>query len=167
MPIHHRRLRSLAVTTVLAAVAAMPACYYPGGPLYSADRYTYESTSWSPKTVTMIDTRSGEAVWAVDVPVDTQVVIAFSEGTGPNPLNPDEIVWQLMRQGKRFGVLESRQPAPPSASRRLDLSIRAAPEIAGEQEILSPFTPEGTRTPAPTAEPSPGAGGTSVPGMSR
>ena len=141
---------------VAVAGLAVGGCYYPGGPLRSADRYTYESFAWSPKTVTVIDTRLGEAVWAVDVPVDTQLVMQFSRGTGPNDFEPDEIIWQIMRHGKRFGELKNRSPSPPADARRVEMTIRASPEDLGEHLDGSPFTPDDA-----SSEPAPG-----TPGMS-
>ncbi|MEO1128152.1 MAG: hypothetical protein AAFX05_00425 [Planctomycetota bacterium] len=112
----------------IVGLAAMSGCYYPGGPLASVDRYTFESTAWQPWTVTVYDTRTGEAFWSVDVPVGEQVVFGFSTGTGPNEYKPDEIVWELMERGKRFGTRNNRMPAPPSYARRVEPVLRPMPE---------------------------------------
>jgi hypothetical protein len=150
----------------VVALGAVPAgCYYPGGPLMSADRYTYESTPWQPWTVTLTDTRTGEAVWSVDVPVDQQVVLSFSQGTGPNEYKPDEIVWELMPRGQRFGARNNRLPCPPAGARRLDATLRPTPEadMTGEPRPLHNrggrvMQPIGERQPVVTtpSEPAPG-----------
>jgi hypothetical protein len=157
----------------VVALGAVPAgCYYPGGPLMSADRYTYESTPWQPWTVTLTDTRTGEAVWSVDVPVDQQVVLSFSQGTGPNEYKPDEIVWELMPRGQRFGARNNRLPCPPSGARRLDATLRPTPEadMTGEPRPLHNrggrvMQPIGERQPSVTtpAEPAPGTTTTTPP----
>ncbi len=130
---------ALAALTLAGTLASTAGCHYPGGPRYSADRYTFESTTWQPATVTLIDTRTGEAIWTVDVPVGQQAVVGFSEGTGPNDLRPDEIVWGLMPLGRRFGTRENRLPCPPASARRVELSYRPAPESPSEMTPESPF----------------------------
>ncbi len=129
----HRQRRitrnTLAVLAGTVAVCAVSGCYYPGGPRYSADRFTYESHAWQPWTVKLLDTRTGEVVWSVDVPVGKQLVVGFNRGTGPNEFKPDEIVWGIMEKGKRFGTRDNRQPCPPHESRRLDSSLRPTPEL--------------------------------------
>ena len=82
MPARLSRLaRPFAAATILASLALSAGCYYEGGPLRSIDRVTYVSTSWSPKTVTLIDTRTGESMWSVDIPVGQQLVIDFNAET--------------------------------------------------------------------------------------
>ena len=143
----------LSILLVALGAATLPAgCYYPGGPLYSADRFTYESTPWQPWTVTLFDTRTGEAVWSVDVPVGEQVVVGFSQGTGPNEYKPDEMIWQLMPLGERFGTLANRMPCPPVGARRLEPTLRPVPEsdMSGEPR---PLTNRGNRVVQPIGEP--------------
>lgn len=143
----------LSILLVALGAATLPAgCYYPGGPLYSADRFTYESTPWQPWTVTLFDTRTGEAVWSVDVPVGEQVVVGFSQGTGPNEYKPDEMIWQLMPLGERFGTLANRLPCPPVGARRLEPTLRPVPEaeMSGEPR---PLHNRGNRVVQPIGEP--------------
>jgi hypothetical protein len=113
-------------------------CFYEGGPRYSADRFTYVSRAWAPKTVTLQDTRTGETLWTVEVPVGQQLVVGFKEGSGPNEYKPDEMVWALMDAGRRGGQLENRVAAPPRDVRRLDVSLRPAPENPPLPEELGP-----------------------------
>lgn len=106
--------------------------------MYSADRFTYVSTSWEPKTVSLVDTRTGQTIWSVDVPVGQQLVVGFSRGTGPNEFNSDEIVWGLMPAGKKGGTRDNRMPCPPSSVRRIDMAFRPAPELPGDMATGAP-----------------------------
>lgn len=133
------RRTTIATLTLALTTLALGGCHYEGGPRYSADRYTYVSRTWSPKTVSLVDTRTGETTWSVDVPVGEQLVVGFSKGTGPNELRPDEIVWGLMPGGQRFGTRDNRQPCPPRHARRLDMTLRPAPEMAGDTLPGTPF----------------------------
>lgn len=126
---------ALAAVAVIA-LASIGGCYYPGGPRYSADRHTFESHSWQPWTVKLTDTRTGEVVWSVDVPVGQQLVVGFKPGSGPNEYKPDEIVWGIMEKGKRFGTRDNRQPCPPREARKLEATLRPTPEL------ITPVTDE-------------------------
>lgn len=98
---------------------------YPG---VSVDEFTYISRTWEPKTITVVDTRTNDSIWSVDIPVGQQLVVGFSKGTGPNEYTPDEIVWGMFPAGKRFGARPNRMPCPPSYARRIDMKIRSTPE---------------------------------------
>jgi len=144
----HTMRRTLLTLSILAApmlTLPMSACHLEGGPRYSADRYTYVSRTWTPKTVSLVDTRTGEVTWSVDVPVGEQLVVGFSKGTGPNELRPDEIVWGLMPAGRRFGTRDNRQPCPPNHARRLDMALRPAPEYPGDTLPGTPFEEQDPR----------------------
>jgi hypothetical protein len=114
----------------LAATAVgVGGCHREGPwPGASLDEFTYISRPWEPKTITVVDTRTNESVWSVDIPVGQELVVGFSKGTGPNEYTPDEIVWGLMPAGQQFGQRHNRMPCPPSSARRLDMAIRAVPE---------------------------------------
>ena len=130
-------LRVLRRSALLAAGAAAIAAVGLGGsgchregpyPGVSVDEFTYISRTWEPKTITVVDTRTNESMWSVDIPVGQQLVVGFSTGTGPNEYTPDEIVWGMFPAGKRFGARPNRMPCPPSYARRVDMKIRAVPE---------------------------------------
>jgi len=141
-------LRRAAACTLAAAALLVPAvgCYYEGGPGYSADRHAYVSRTWSPKTVTLVDVRSGEAVWSVDVPVDRKLVLGFRPGANSeNDVdNPDLMIWDLMGPNENFGTLNNQLPVPPTHARLIDMSLRPVPEYA------SAALPE--RRPEPSSE---------------
>ncbi len=131
-----RRLLPALALTALTALAGLPgACGRgEGGPFFSNDKHTYVSTSWRPWTISLIDTRTGEPVWSVDVPVGKQVTVQFREGSGPNQFKPDMMDWEIREAGRR-GVLRNQIPVPPSHVRRLEPTIRPAPEAPGALEL--------------------------------
>jgi len=128
-----------AIAAIALAAAALTGCHMEGGPGWSADRYTYVSTEWQPKTVTITDTRTGAEIWAVDVPVGQQLVVGFSRGTGPNSEFPDEVVWSLMPARQSSGTQDSRQPVPAAGVRRLEMKLRPGPERVGDELPGNPF----------------------------
>ncbi len=127
-----RAVRNVMTTLSLAALSfgALSGCYTPQGPGYSGlAPETYISTSLSPKTVSLVDKRTDETVWSVDVPVGKQVVIIFREGQNEGAFMPDTLLWEVMDAGKKFGKLDNEIPSPPRSSRRVDMALRPAPEL--------------------------------------
>ncbi|MGP1347505.1 MAG: hypothetical protein ACTS3F_12685 [Phycisphaerales bacterium] len=140
MPCQSRRnTRLIAIAVIGTCAAALVGCHGPGGPGWSADRHTFISTTWEPKTITVTDTRTGGEIWAVDVPVGQQLVVGFSRGTGPNQEYPDEVVWALMPAGQRTGTRDNRAPAPGSTDRRMEMVLRPGPERVGDPLPGNPF----------------------------
>lgn len=133
------RRMTICVLTLSAAGALVGGCQTEGGAIWSDDRYVYVSRAWEPKTVTLTDTRTGEAIWTVDVPIGQQVIVGFSKGTGPNEYKPDEIVWEVMTAGRKSAARDNRMPCPPRDSRRLDMAIRPSPEMPGTAMPGTPF----------------------------
>ena len=117
----------LAMTLALS-VGMLSGCFREGGPGWAADRYTYVSRTWSPQTITVVDTRTGEEIWSIDVPVGQQLVLDFERGKDQSEYMPDDMLWRVMNAGKLFGDLTSKMPAPPSHARRVDVSLRPTPE---------------------------------------
>lgn len=117
----------------LLAGSALTGCfsYNARGPWYSGNApLTFESTAFKPKTLSLIDTRTGETIWSVDVPVGKELVVKFREGVNEGELMADLMEWGILDSGARRGELESSIPAPPRDYRRLDMTIRAHPESA-------------------------------------
>lgn len=150
----------------LGPIGFTTGCHTEGGPMWSADRYTYVSRTWEPKTVSVIDTRTGESIWSVDIPVGQKLSVGFSKGTGPNEYKPDEIVWEVIPEDRTFATRSNRQPCPPAHARRIEMHIRATPELPGAEMPGSPYgttapayTPvkhtNGAPAPAPAEEPTP------------
>lgn len=156
MPARLSRLaRPFAAATILASLALSAGCYYEGGPLRSIDRFTYASTTWSPKTVTLVDTRTGEAMWSVDIPVGRQLVIDFdtSKDADNTQWLPDEARWDLMPDTRRHGQLQNKMKVPPPQARRIDVSLRPVPEMPSGAPQASTVAPPANATPAPAPSP--------------
>lgn len=135
-------IRSAILAGVLAGAGlAITGCAGESGAYWSEDRYVYVSRAWQPKTITLIDTRTGESLWSVDIPVGQQLIVSFSRGTGPNEYKPDEIIWGMSPEGRNTAAgRNNRMPCPGRESRRLDMALRPAPEIPGTPMPGSPFT---------------------------
>ena len=99
------RIRNLALISMVTILLA--GCYNPRGAFYAhvGQAATYWSTESLPATITIVDTRTGEPFFTVEIPVGKQLVIDFKE--------------------LRNGIT-----VPDSFSRRIDVSYRAAPEYA-------------------------------------
>ncbi|MCC6320909.1 MAG: hypothetical protein IT438_05660 [Phycisphaerales bacterium] len=125
------RFRRLCAFGVLGAgVLAASGCYSEGGLGWSEDQYCYVSRPYQPWTVILKDTRTGQELWSVEVPVGKQLVIHFLPGTGvPGSATPDTMEWGIMEEGVEGGQLANTLPAPPWNSRRLDPILRPVPEF--------------------------------------
>lgn len=128
-----RHSKSILLLAALAA-STLGACannmWYPGGPLRSIDQYTYESTSWYPQTVSLVDTRTDQVIWTVDVPVDQQLVMRFNKGEGDdNRVTPDMMEWDVWPIGQRSGQPQYTMNVPPADCRRVDVLARPSPEF--------------------------------------
>ncbi len=132
---------ALLTTAVLALPLVLTGCNVEGGRGYSSDSYTYISRTWSPKTVTLTDTRTGETLWSVDLPVGKQMTVGFRKGTGPNEYKPDMMYWGLTEPGRVGRVQKNWIPVPPNHGRKIELTLRDAPESPGVTMPGSPFEP--------------------------
>jgi hypothetical protein len=85
--------------------------------------------------VTLVDTRTGDEFWSVDVPVGKRLVIQFYEDQGvKGNATPDLMRWDLMDRTRDSGELTQRQAVPPAYARRIDTTLRATPELPAEME---------------------------------
>lgn len=116
---------------LLAAAIGLTACSTPGGLPWSADRYVYQSNEWQPWTVSLIDARTGESLWSVDVPVGQQLVMGFRRGAGPNEFKPDIMYWGITENGRAISRQSNLVPVPPAHARRLEPVLRPTPEMPG------------------------------------
>lgn len=96
----------------------------------SDDQFTYESTPTLPITVNVIDIRTEEVVWTMDVPVGRKVTLRFypekSEGYEDFP---DLMKWEVQGNEDFAGILRSSTTVPDRWSRRIDVSLREVPEF--------------------------------------
>lgn len=130
-------MRKIATTMLTGLIVLCSGCsmglnpgWKPGGNLASNDHYTYVSTSHTPQTVSIVDTRSGEVIWSRDVPVAKQLNIRFVRNTNKdNPSRPDTMKYAVTDAGKLFGRLTDEITVPPAESRRIDVELRKGPEF--------------------------------------
>jgi hypothetical protein len=128
-------------TLIIAAVMLfLTGCqmYKPGGNAFfngPDSAATWLSTEEFPKTVTLIDTRSGERLFVMEIPVGKKLVIDFIEGSGDNPaITPDLMMWEVFASDVGYGPLSNSMTVPNGWSRRLDMTIRDSSEYASKTE---------------------------------
>jgi len=115
----------------VAAFSALPGCtsYQPGGSGFSDDTHTYYSTVHEPKSVSLVDTRTGQTLWTYEIPVNRQLTLRFYENQSPDtPDTPSRMHWREFEIGTKQGNLDNEMLVPMARDRRLDWVIRAHPE---------------------------------------
>lgn len=149
----HRALCTLLAAGALSAASCGPTAVYrpyfdEGGSGASIDEFTFVSDSHAPKTITIVDTRTDEAVFAMDIPVGQQLVINFDDKSARrDEYMSGQMRWAVMPAGNRFGTLRNRVDVPPAHSRRIDMTLRDGPEVATAPTVE-------TMTPPPLSNPS-------------
>ena len=129
-------MRIIKSTLLLVLSSSFAGCqmYTPGGnPFFNGpdSAATYQSSEEFPKTVTIIDTRSGEQIFVMEIPVGKKLVIDFIEDEGNNAvLTPDLMQWEVFSHDISYGPLSSSMTVPNRWSRRLDVTIRDSSEYA-------------------------------------
>lgn len=131
-------MRNIAATILSGLIVLCSGCnsvglnpgWSPGGNLASNDQYTYVSTAYTPQTVSIVDTRSGEVIWSRDIPVDQQLNLRFVKDVNKdNPSRPDAMKYGVSKAGNRWGRLTDEITVPPSSARRVDVELRQPPEF--------------------------------------
>ena len=136
------RVAALALTVGVGG--SLAGCYT------SQDKFTYDSRTWSPKTVVLVDTRTGEELWRYEVPVGAELELKFASGDEDNLRFPDEMRWHV-RSTIGTSLNESDViPSPPEEVRRVDWYLRDAPEYP--RPDAPPATPRPLEEPAETGE---------------
>ena len=131
-----RSAASLMIAAALTAASCGPTSPYrpffdEGGSGASIDEFTYISTSLAPKTISIIDTRTNEVVFAVDIPVGQQLSINFDEHSkDKGKYMSGTMRWALLQAGASYGRLTNRISVPPPNARRIDMTLRQNPEIS-------------------------------------
>ncbi len=98
--------RSLILSVAAALITA--GCYSPSGGLVKriGAANTYYSTESMPATVTIVDTRTEEPFFTIEIPVGKQLTMNFKEGKGDDPaLTPDLMVYQIFPLGTTIVLL--------------------------------------------------------------
>lgn len=135
----------MAALALAAAALALPL----GGCYTSSDSYPYVSRTWSPKTVMLIDTRTGEELWRYDLGVGDSMKIRFFPGEQDNIIMPDEMRWEV-KSGQSGKIIEKDEmPCPPEGVRLIEMELRDTPEYP------RPEAPEGEPAPLPVPSEAP------------
>ena len=119
------------MVTLLLAGPALSGCYSPGGNIFhvAGSAMTYYSTQLMPATVTLVDTRTEEAFFSVEIPPGKQLTLDFVRDDGDDPVKtPDLMRYEIFKLGTSTGSLKNSLTVPNAACRRLDVDYRAAPE---------------------------------------
>jgi hypothetical protein len=161
MPRLTRSLPALLVSA--AALAALPGCwiggYTPGGQMASRDIYTYQSTADNLKTVTLVNTTTGQTVWQVDVPVERVVVMRFYDNDETSSTPKGSLMrWEFMTpfDASLGGDLNNVIPCPGRDSRQVVVTLRQ-PEKAPASPAVAPSAAPASQAPSrPPPEPAPG-----------
>jgi len=124
-----RRPAQILIAASFATILA--GCYSPDGGLApSTGRgWTYISTPMTPYSISVVDTRTQEAFFAMDVPPGKQLTFNIIEGGGDDPVyTPNRLVYSVFEPGTQIGTLDNQLTAPPMSCVRIDVSIRQTPE---------------------------------------
>ncbi|MFO0830808.1 MAG: hypothetical protein U0637_03085 [Phycisphaerales bacterium] len=117
---NHRLVASLALA---ACVAGLAACRGP-------ERISYKSDTWSPKTISVLDTRTGESVVTIDVPVGKQLNLWFKKDpTQAENEGSDELAYAVRPWGDKATIPGTTLQVPPPSARRIDMTLRKSPEM--------------------------------------
>ena len=108
--------------------------YVPGGNPFTDgpdSATTWESTTEVPKTVTLIDTRSGEHLFVMEIPVGQKLVIDFVTDGGDNAvITPDLMMWEVFPSSVKYGPLSNALTVPDRWSRKIIVDLRDSGEYA-------------------------------------
>lgn len=143
-------LTGLAWFACAASLTALGGCYGLGGSMMSVDRGRIDSRANTPKTVSIIDTRTESVVFTIDIPVDSDLLYSFAEGGGDPALGlPDTFAYEVWPRDTGLGSASNKRAVPSADARRLEWKLRPLPELPG---TLQPAKPLPTR-PAPPVPP--------------
>ena len=129
-------MHHLTAFLLFAISATVGGCqmYVPGGnPFFNGPNSaaTWQSTEEFPKTVTIIDTRSGERIFVMEIPVGKKLVVDFIKDSGDNTvLTPDLMMWEVFPSSVGYGPLSNSMTVPNGWSRRIDVTLRDSSEYS-------------------------------------
>jgi len=108
--------------------------YQPGDQLYPGSTHIWTSEEHRPSTVTLFDTRTGDAIWSMEIPPGQWLATKFVDGGGDDDvLRPDRLDYHLFAAGTRMGKLRSGMSVPNAESRRWELTVRDGIEYEEEK----------------------------------
>ena len=148
-------------------VLLVAGCYSPsGGAMPHTGRgFVYISTPLQPLTVTIVDTRTEEPFFLMEIPPGKQLTFDFIEDKGDDPVyRPARMRYEVFTAGTQTGRLRNQMTVPGADSRRIDVTVRKDVEYADlppghrmrtDQMIDRPeyWTPEGGPLPGSSKAP--------------
>lgn len=121
--------RVLAVGFMNAAALVAGVAMLSGCSTYN-ETFKFDSDTMSPKTVSLIDTASGETVWTIDIPVGQKLIIKFDKRPSVAEEDGFDIMsWTLSKAATDPKGRANTVRVPPPSHRRLDWVLRTAGEI--------------------------------------
>lgn len=116
--------------TVSALTAALfiTGCHRPQGAFmsYTGGSNTYFSYETRPVTITIVDLRTGEEIFTMNVPPGKQLTFDFKDGEGDDPVyTPDLMRYEVFDMGTQNGKLRNTLNVPPANARRIDVAYRS------------------------------------------
>lgn len=128
---HVNAARTPLALAALLTAATLTACHSPSGGMFPTrdGSTTYYSTQLQPASVTMVDMRTDEVIWSLDVPPDQQLTFQFFEGEGDDPVyTPALMRWAIFPLGKQTGKLLNTMSVPSSDTRKVVVEYREGVE---------------------------------------
>lgn len=127
----------LAVAGVVSMSSVMGGCHATnnGGGLasYSGGPQSIASTEKIQKSVRMIDLRSGEVFFAIDIPPGKKLTYDFDSGDGDHAVyTPDIMRYEVKDADDQFGKLGNAMTVPNAASRRVDVFVTQSVQYANQ-----------------------------------
>jgi hypothetical protein len=128
-------IRMLVSVLGLSTALSMTACQKqsPGGGVFASEYgpTTLVSTDTMPKSVSMVDTRSGEVFFAMDIPANKQLTWQFHKGEGDDAVyTPDLMRFEVKEIGDKYGKLRNAMTVPGATSRRVDVFFKQVVQYA-------------------------------------
>lgn len=137
---HARSAFALTGCLALAAigcVALFTGCHATnngGGALsYTGGPQTIASTEYMQKSVRMVDMRSGEVFFSIDIPPGKQLTYDFDRDEGDDAVyTPDIMRYEVKNIGDKSGKLGSAMTVPNAASRRVEVFVKQGTQYSNE-----------------------------------
>ena len=130
--------RSVIALTGLLSAAWLSGCNYHstsnGGMWsYTGGPQTIASTETVQKRVRMVDRRSGEVFFSIDIPPGKQLTYDFDRGDGDDQVyTPDLLRYEVKEIGDRNGSLSNAMTVPGEASRMVEVYVRQGVQYANQ-----------------------------------
>ena len=127
-----RVLTVVAAGVMTVGLGLVAGCHSPKGGLmpYTGGSTTHFSYETRPLSIRMIDLRSGESFFEMDVPTGKQLTYQFFAEEGSDPVyTPTLMRYMVFDLGKQTGKLKNAMSVPPMRSIRVDVEYRDGVEF--------------------------------------